>query len=170
MDQRDEIRKVWGDKLVPIPAELISPQASEPTRQMLSTVGLPTETPPLGVFYHDDRLRTPIEVAGQSYLPIGDDHGVPFAIQLATDQLYQVYPTAPAYNRFANSSIADFLYCYGVVYARMSQLQAAARAGESTEEMADELELAVAARDAPALAEDRYYWSMVLDMARDGEL
>ncbi|WP_433680400.1 hypothetical protein [Nocardia sp. CA-119907] len=38
----EEVCRVWGDQLQPVPSELVSPRLSVSTREFLSAVGLPT--------------------------------------------------------------------------------------------------------------------------------
>ncbi len=70
-----EIRRLWGNKLAPIPQDLVDADASESTRSLLTHVGLPTDGP-LGVtFFLDERLLDPLSAGGDDYLMLGHDYG-----------------------------------------------------------------------------------------------
>ena len=56
----DDIREWWQGSILPIPVDLVGPQASVTTKEFLVEVGLPTVNALEFTFYHDERLLTPI--------------------------------------------------------------------------------------------------------------
>ncbi|MFI5933373.1 SUKH-4 family immunity protein [Actinoplanes sp. NPDC051494] len=118
MDLTGEIRRLWGDSLAPVTAE-IDDTVPERTRAFLTGVGLPTE-PIWGLdFEHGDALA-PFERAGRRCLPIAGSAGIPiFVVELDTGVVLQ-WPPDPAESDppdFVNSDVGLFLLTAGRYFA-----------------------------------------------------
>ena len=120
-DSAAEVRALWGDALVPIPASLLGPNVSAGTRAFLTEVGLPRDNRLEFTFYRDERLLTPAVRGPRAYLVFGESGGyVPFAIEAGRDAVVTLHPDGPF--MFVNSTIADFVYCCGVFGQRVDRL------------------------------------------------
>jgi len=118
-----DIRRLWGDTLRPVPENLLPPTASPGTKAFLAAVGLPVEHPVDFAFYHDERLLQPVIVGNRRYFAFGEDSpGSP--VRLATeachDAVVVLHPDGPF--MFVNSSVADFVYSYGVLAERIDRI------------------------------------------------
>jgi hypothetical protein len=121
VDQWQGVRELWGDALQPIPAGLIPATASPDSKAVLTQVGLPTEHPLDLLFYFDERLLKTVARGGREYFAFGEDGGVVLlATEAGRDEVINVQPDGP--QMFVNSSIADFLYSYGVFAQREEQV------------------------------------------------
>ena len=121
MDQWQDIRQLWDKALQPIPERLLPPTASPDSKEFLAQVGLPTEHPVDLLFYFDDRLLKRVTRGTRDYFAFGEDGGVVLlATEAGRSEVYDVQSDGPY--MFINSSIADFVYCYGVLAQRDEQI------------------------------------------------
>jgi hypothetical protein len=170
MRRWDDIRQVWAGGLAPIPLERIRPEASTLTREVLSTVGLPTEKESSETyFYHDERLLRPVTFAGRLFLPFNQDHRALLAVEPDGDAVYALYPVTPPVIQFVNTDLADFIYCYGLLRARVPDLRAATEARQ-VKAIVGQLRRRIKAADPQALADKANWWLSTLDQARQGEI
>lgn len=110
----EELHKVWGGQLRPIPPPLIPPGVSAPTRVFLTDVGLPTEETNGISFVHDERLARPLVRQGHQHLLIAnyfDDCAI--GVDLASDHLAFIYQGRSEEAEFANSNLALFVLFTG---------------------------------------------------------
>lgn len=170
MRRWDEIRRVWAGALQPVPSDLIRPEASTLTSEVLSEVGLPTEQETSETyFYHDERLLRPVTFAGRVYLPFNQDYRTLLAVEPGGDPVYALYPFTPPVIQFANSDLAAFLHCYGLLRARVPELRGATEPGR-VKAIVGQLRRRIKATDRQALASEANWWPNILDQAREGEI
>jgi hypothetical protein len=169
MDQWDTIRQWWHGSLVPIPADLVGPHASAATRKFLTEAGLPTDNVFELNFYHDERLLTPIVRGSVTYFTFGDDTGtVPFVIEVGQDAVQTLQPDSPTPFAFVNSTLADFIYCYGLFSDRLPQMVETS-VGER-EPLVDEVRDLVGARDSEALdCAGLSWWELIFEKIEEGQ-
>jgi hypothetical protein len=121
VDQWQDVRQVWGNSLRPIPEDLIPPTASAGSKAFLTQVGLPAEHPLDLAFYFDDRLLKRVTQGGADYFAFGEDGGVVLlATEAGRDEVIDLQPDGSG--MFINSSIADFVYSYGVFAQREERI------------------------------------------------
>jgi hypothetical protein len=112
-----EIRDVWNQKMQPIADQVISPKVSVATRRFLSEVGLPIDhSMPDVEFVYDDRLSGTVRSNGSEFLVITDtDSPVVLAVEVVSDQVYELDLSDPANNRFFNSSLPALVFFLGLL-------------------------------------------------------
>ncbi|MBF6299392.1 SUKH-4 family immunity protein [Nocardia amamiensis] len=162
VNQWDDVRELWSGSLAPIPAHLVGPHVSAGTAAFLIAVGLPIEHPLEFTFYHDERLLNPAVRGERTFIVFGDDTGtVPFAIERGREEVFSLYPDGPF--MFINSTIADFVYCYGLFSQRVERIVQTPFADRKP--LVDELRGLIAARDPEALDPDDLlaWWDSLLE-------
>jgi hypothetical protein len=168
VDQWQDVRDLWGDALEPVDPALLGPNQSATTRDFLTAAGLPTTHPLDFEFYHDARLSAPVERGSRSYFTFGDDTGtVPFAIADGSDAVVSLYPDGPF--MFINSTIADFVYSYGVFSQRVDRILELPV--DDRKPLIDEIRDLIDARDPSALDPDGLlsWWEDLLAPYEEGQ-
>ncbi|MFI9045992.1 SUKH-4 family immunity protein [Streptomyces sp. NPDC053427] len=158
----DEIRRIWGDRLRPVPSDLVSPRLSTPTREFLTTVGLPTVQVRDIVPLHDERLLDSTSQLGHEYVAVaeGDEPGYLFAVEVATDRVFYL-DDIPQYNRLINSNIALFVLFLGIFQTRVLDLDVVTQ--ETLEDAVADVWRQLCARDHTVTTDDRNWWGAMLD-------
>ncbi|MGF6882959.1 hypothetical protein ABH933_002481 [Nocardia sp. GP40] len=100
-----------------MPAQLVSPRLSVPTRSFLTTIGLPYGSH-WAEFFHDDRLSGPVVQQGREYLPIGADDRGPLVIEPESDSMFHLLPE-PYY---VNADVSLFVYFHGLFVREIQRL------------------------------------------------
>ncbi|WP_433726712.1 SUKH-4 family immunity protein [Nocardia sp. CA-129566] len=121
----EEVRRVWGDQLQPIPSELVSPRLSVPTREFLSTVGLPdVETVESAGLIPVRDLRLSRQLEDGEYVVVAEDidPGCGVAVEAATDQVLFLWEEDPYDRRLVNSNIALFVLFLGTFQSTAREL------------------------------------------------
>jgi SUKH-4 immunity protein len=157
----DEVRRIWGDQVGPVAADLVSPRLSATSRGFLTSVGLPTvpvqEIEPIA----HERLGESTFLHGREYIVVAEsyDHRTRYGIDVKTDEVWYLDPD-PANTCLFNSSIALYVLFLGVYQRTVLELKVTDQ---------DTLENAVAgvwsqleARD-PAATDSDNYWEPILD-------
>lgn len=163
-----EIRQLWGDKLVSIPSDLMVLDISDFTRSFLMDVGLPTEGPGDIIFYHDERLFDLLSIGATDYLAVGHDYGTSFGIKRGTDELWAVDPRGELRSRFVNSRLSDFALFLAIYDSQGPDRQQAS--DEEDEVIVQEMRLQLISRDPRALDDVDNWWSLVLEQMSHGLL
>lgn len=155
----DEVKRVWGDRLRPVPPDLASTRLSAATREFLTTVGLPAGRTRDIVFAHDERLHTPIRQGGREYVVIGDsdEPGCRFGVEVDTDRVYYL-DDLPQYNRLINSDVALFVLFVGLFQKVVVELPEGGSLDDAIAKVWGELK----ARD-PEATNDGDLWGVLLD-------
>lgn len=168
MDQWQDVRELWGDALEPVSPALLGPNVSATTRAFLTAVGLPTAHPLDFTFFHDERLSVPVVRGSRSYFAFGVAAGSsPFAIADGEDAVVSLHPDGPF--MFLNSTIADFVYSYGVFTQRVDRILHLPV--EDRKPLVDEIRGLIDARDPEALDPDGLLsgWEDVLEPYEEGQ-
>ncbi|WP_063043654.1 SUKH-4 family immunity protein [Nocardia pseudovaccinii] len=164
----EEIRRVWGDHLQPVPPELVSPRLSVPTREFLSTVGLPAvETVDSAGLIPVRNLRLSFRQEDCEYIVVAEDidPGCGVAVEVATDQVFFICAEDPSDRRLVNSDIALFVLLQGLFQTTVRELAGADRdIGERL--LADRWHQSTI-RDPMAMKDDRNYWVGMWDNLAD---
>lgn len=120
-----EVRRVWGDQLQPVPSELVSPRLSAPTREFLSTVGLPAvETVESAGLIPVRDLRLSGQQEDHEYVVVAEDidPGCGVAVEVATDQVLFLSEGDPSDGRLVNSNVALFILFLGIFQSTTLEL------------------------------------------------
>jgi hypothetical protein len=118
-----EVRAVWGDLLRPLPAERVPAALSAPTREFLTTVGLPTVE--VGTFapLPDAGVLVSTHLGGREYVPVVDgllgDHR--FAVDVDSDKVFCLFDGS-ADVLFANSDVGLFVLYIGRFFRDLWEL------------------------------------------------
>ncbi|WP_406267827.1 SUKH-4 family immunity protein [Nocardia sp. NBC_00881] len=150
-----EIRELWRGTLRPVRPESLHPALRDQLRDFLATVGLPQENCWDATFFHDRPPREPLQVEGRGLVVVGDDHGMPVAVDTAEGSVWSVVPGVPRPLRLLNSSLPVFLYAFG----RVDALSRAVVDSRLVEGLRNEL----AALDPPSMAAGATQWPDYLD-------
>lgn len=164
-----DIRRLWGDDLVPVPPDVVErPGVTPATAALLREVGLPSSGPVEVEFFHDEQLLSPVVVDGVTYLGLGMETGILLlGLCAGTDDVRAVVPDVAKRPEFINSSLAAFLLFLGLLRARLDDV----RSGEDTAAAAVEaLQREFVQRDARALNDVDAWWLGVLEQALAGAL
>jgi SUKH-4 immunity protein of toxin-antitoxin system len=152
----DEVREVWDGQIQPVAVDLVSLDVSPATRHFLTEVGLPTMEV-LGIsFAHGSRLSSTVRQEGREYLVVTDDESnVAFAVDVKSDQVFDINLSYPKYTRFFNSNIATLVFFLGLLNKNVMSLE------EMNEEIladaVDSVRIPLRARD-PAAMEGEAAW------------
>lgn len=168
-----EICRLWGEKLIPIAPDLAAGrELSCFTSSFLTDVGLPDECPYQWAFYQAERLLEPITVAGSDYLLLGGD--LPYemwGVKVGAEDVWSLDPGGGRSAVFMNSRASDlvrFLGLYVSLYTSRPGLDEISNGDAQV--IVDELRAQFELRDARALEETGYWWSLVLEQVSDGLL
>ncbi|WP_433194645.1 SUKH-4 family immunity protein [Nocardia sp. CA-107356] len=164
----EEVRRIWGDQLQPLPAELVSPRLSVPTREFLSTVGLPAvETVESAGLIPVRDLRLSFQREDREYIVVAEDidPGCGVAVEVATDRVFFLWERDPSDRLPVNSDIALFVWFLGVFQTTVLELaEVDHRIGEDL--LADRWHQSTS-RDPVAMRDDRNYWVGMWDNLAD---
>lgn len=168
MDDFHDIRQIWGGALAPLPSDLITAPVSELTRRALTELGLPVADPLEFTFYHDDRVLGRVTEQGRDFFVLGAKYGIPFGIAADGDAVYRVYPASTAKLRFVNSTLVDFLYCYGLFCRELPELRTTTE--RAARAIGRRLREQISARDPAAMVDGHHMWPSLLGAAERGEV
>lgn len=168
LEEWQEARQLWGDKLVPISPGLVGRNISDFTRTFLMNAGLPGKGP-LGVtFYHDERLLDLHSVGATGYLAIGEDYGTILGMKIETGEMWSLDPREECPSRFVNSRLSDFVLFLGVYGSRAKDRQHAS--DEQHEVIVQEMRRQFISRDPRALDHVEHWWSLIFEQMSHGLL
>lgn len=166
----EEIHAVWDGQLQPVPAQFVSSRLSVPTRNYLTTIGLPHGSY-WAEFFHDDRLTTPVLRPGREYLPIGADDRGPLVIEAKSDSVYHLLPE-PYY---VNAEVSLFVYFHGMFLREIQRLDAVT--GMEHDAFADlvtdsmlSIDRRMRELDPAAIAKDSWWDVLLIEMIEQGHM
>ncbi|MGN9761986.1 SUKH-4 family immunity protein [Streptomyces sp. SD31] len=168
--RHEQIRQLWADGLAQTSLAGTSPQAlvPEPTRRLLTDIGLPAECPLEVTLYRDERLLLPVSSgAGTSFLMAGDDFGTTLGLTPGSGELWSFQTDDDSPPRFVNSSLDAFVLFLGLYdstgdLAPLSDRKRAAAVAELGRELTS--------YDAAALKDTESWWSVILEQRAQGLL
>jgi hypothetical protein len=157
----DDVRAVWDGQIQPIAGDLVASNASPATRQFLTQVGLPI-VEVLGVsFATDERLSETEQQHGRELLIVTDaESAMSFAVDVRSEQVFQIDPALPRYIRFFNSDLAALVFFFGALNKEVLSRQELT--DEIFEDAMDGVRAQLSARD-PAAMEGESAWNALLD-------
>lgn len=158
-----EIRTVWGDLLTPLPPERVPAALSAPTREFLTTVGLPTVA--VGTFapLPEAGVLVSTYLGGREYVPVVDgllgDHR--FAVDADSDEVFCLFDGS-ADACFANSNVGLFVLFVGRFFRDVWELPEPDE--ENLSSAVGAIVQSLMVQDPPALDESAW-WPPMLDQA-----
>jgi hypothetical protein len=164
---RRGVRRLWGDRLAPVPpAAVVGRRLSPGTSSFLTEVGLPMESLVEVMFYRDERLLEPVSTGGAEFFGLAEESATVLGVKAGTDEVWSVSPRWRRPHRFVNSRFSLFILFLGLFDSRLVSL----REGDEREvdAIVDDLRRNFVAYDARALDDTKNWWSLVLEQAGEG--
>jgi hypothetical protein len=167
MGEYADVRQAWADRLAPVPPGDIAAEAASATRELLTTVGLPTAEV-YALDFVRDRLARPLDHLGHRYLVVAEsrDHD-PFGIDLADGRVHKIFDGRRQFVRFVNSGLPQFLVVLGAWSLETWPSMTAPLSADDHVAALRKFEEFVEDRDPAALAGGTY-WRQVLNGWWDG--
>lgn len=155
-----EVRTVWGDLLKPLPTERVPAALSTPTREFLTTVGLPTADASEFAAVPDDTTLTSRVVDAREYVPVTDVLGEDyyFAVDVDSDEVFYLHEGATR-ACLVNSNLGLFVLFVGKYYRDVLNLPV--HDEQSLETATGDVLRSLVALD-PSASGDECWWSPTL--------
>jgi hypothetical protein len=162
-----EVRRVWGEQLQPIRPELVHPSVSTPTREFLTTVGLPPARILDIVPIRDHRLLDLVSRGERRYVAVAANEGMTptatyrYGVDVETGVVMFLEETMHPFDCLTNSNIATFVLMLGLYKRHYIEPERATK--EAVWTAVDAIYEQLGEWDSPALNDLDSRWNVLLD-------